>query len=91
MKPDDRLNNLFRAARQAPVPEARDLGFETRLLARMREERRGRLGTLAWRFIPYFAAVTVLAAAWYVFTPQPDAADLLALQWEEQELEAFFN
>ncbi len=76
MKPDERLNDLFRAARKAPVPEGRDLGFETRLLARLREEQRGGL---------------VVAALWYVATPQPDASDLLALQWEEQELAAFLN
>lgn len=91
MKPDERLNDLFRAARKAPAPEGRELGFETRLLARLREEQRGGLGMLAWRFLPYFAAVTVVAAVWYVATPQQDASDLLALQWEEQELAAFLN
>jgi len=91
MKPDERLNDLFRAARQALEPESSGLGFETRLLARLREEQRGGLGMLAWKFLPYFAAVTVAAAIWYAATPQPDAADLLALQWEEQEFAAFLN
>lgn len=91
MKPDDRLNDLFRAARKAPAPESRDLGFETRLLARLRDERRGSFGVLAWRLIPYFAAVTVLAGAWYFAVPNPDAFDLAALQGEDQELARFLN
>jgi hypothetical protein len=91
MNPDERLNDLFRAARKAPAPEGRDLGFETQLLARLRDEQRGGLGMLAWKFLPYFAAVTLVAAIWYAATPQPEAVDLLAFQWEEQELAALLN
>ena len=79
MNPDDQLNGLFRTARQEQY-EPRTLGMETRLLARIREERRKResVGWLAWRVAPFFAVVTLGVGVWAFFTPQPSPADQLA-------------
>jgi hypothetical protein len=67
MKPetDPLLDSLFRAARHAdpddfPVP----LGFETRLMARIREERRNAFPAICWRLSPVFASLLVLAVVW---------------------------
>jgi hypothetical protein len=65
MNPDQKLDNLFRAVRETP----RDLdraafAFETRLLARLREERAGSWDRLALKLSPLFAALVIGAAAW---------------------------
>jgi hypothetical protein len=41
-----------------------EYGFETRLLARLREERSTSVFAWAWRLCPYFAALAVAAAFW---------------------------
>lgn len=78
MNHDDRLNEIFRQARQAPLPEPGDFGFETRLLAGIRAERRPpMLGFFAWRLAPVFAAIALMAGVWDYNTPSPDQlADL---------------
>lgn len=77
MNPDDRLNRFFRNARLADC-EVRQTGFETRLRANLRAEHQRRDSTLAWRLVPYFAAVALIAAVWYVVTPGPGPVDELA-------------
>jgi hypothetical protein len=64
-KPDPQLDALFAAARAA-TPEASRLeyGFETRLLARLREDSGASLFAWAWRLCPFFAALA-LAVAWW--------------------------
>ena len=65
MKPDDSLDRLFAAARECKPNTARlDLGFEARVLARIREERGGAWFAWAWRMCPYFAALALAAGAW---------------------------
>lgn len=65
MNSDPKLDALFRAAREAAPDVARhQFGFETRLMARIREERRGSWMTIALRLSPFFAALVVAAAAW---------------------------
>jgi hypothetical protein len=60
-----RLNELFAAARRA-VPETSRLeyAFETRLLARVREERETSVQAWAWRLCPFFAALAVALTLW---------------------------
>jgi hypothetical protein len=63
----DRLDEVFRAARQAPTDTARlEFGFETRLLARLRAERTTALpwAEMVWRLVPVFAAVVVALGVW---------------------------
>jgi hypothetical protein len=60
-----RLDELFAAARRA-VPETSRLeyAFETRLLARLRDEREVSVQTWAWRLCPFFAAIALALTLW---------------------------
>jgi hypothetical protein len=60
-----RLDQLFASARRA-VPDTSRLeyAFETRLLARLREEREVSVQTWAWRLCPFFAAVAIALTLW---------------------------
>jgi len=62
--PDEKLDSLFRAARETPLSASTGYGFETRLLARIREERGASFFGIALRLSPIFAALAVAAAAW---------------------------
>jgi hypothetical protein len=62
---DPQLDALFRAARiDAPETARAEYGFETRLLARLREERGTSIFTWAWRLCPFFAVLAISAAFW---------------------------
>ena len=65
MKSDESLDALFTAARaNAPETERAAYAFETRVLARIREERGGSLFAWAWRLSPFLAALAIAAAVW---------------------------
>ncbi len=75
---DERLDALFAAARdEAPDVSRTEFAFETRVLARVREERRTSLLAWAWRLTPFFAALAILAGIWCYaqtgFETDPDA------------------
>lgn len=58
------LDALFAAARDEPRDTARlEFGFETRLAARLREERGASIFAWAWRLCPFFAALA-FAVGW---------------------------
>ena len=63
---DEELDSLLRAVRdEAPADLGRiEFGFETRLLARLREERRSSWLAWAWRLCPYAAALAIAAGVW---------------------------
>jgi len=66
MNPDQKLDALFRAARNdAPDTASAEFAFETRLLARLREERGSSWYSLALKLSPLFAALVIAAAAWF--------------------------
>lgn len=76
--PDDPLAALFAAAREeSPHVSRAEFAFETRVLARVREERRASLLTWAWRLSPFCAALAILAGIWCYartgFDTDPDA------------------
>jgi hypothetical protein len=77
MNSDPQLDALFRAARDAAPDTSRsEFGFETRLLARLRDERRGSWTWIGMRLCPFFAALVVAAAVFcrgYV-SIEPDAS-----------------
>jgi hypothetical protein len=63
----DNLDKLFKSARAAKPDTARaEYGFETRLMARLRNERANEQPwyAFAWRLVPIFAAVVVLLGVW---------------------------
>ena len=65
MNPEPDLDALFRAARSEALDTARvEFAFETRLLARLRDERGASIFSWAWRLAPFFAALA-LAAGWW--------------------------
>ncbi len=71
--PDEQLDALFRAAREQPIDTSRaEYGFETRLLARLREERGGSVNAWAWRLAPFFAALAIAAGLWTRSTARVD-------------------
>ena len=64
---DEQLNQLFRSARPTrPDTSRAEYGFETRLLATLREKRKQpmSLATLAWRLMPVFAAIVLVTGVW---------------------------
>ena len=65
MNPKPDLDALFRAARaDAPDTARVEFAFETRLLARLREDRGTSIFAWAWRLAPFFAAVAIAASWW---------------------------
>ncbi len=65
MNPDQKLDALLRAARgDAPDTASAEFAFETRLLARLREERASSWFAIALKLSPLFAALVIAAAAW---------------------------
>ena len=72
---NQRLDDLFASARRAVADTSRlEYAFETRLLARLREERESSVFAWAWRLAPFFAAVAVAATLWTRYAPEPSAS-----------------
>ena len=70
---DESLNLLFARARQTPPDTSRaEFGFETRLLAGLRDERsRKAAAPLVWRLCPWFAVAVAVLGFWTLLQP-PD-------------------
>ena len=65
MNPEPDLDALFSAVRaDAPDTARVEFAFETRLLARLREERGTSLFSWAWKLAPFFAAIAIAAGWW---------------------------
>ena len=70
---DDRIERLFAAARKfQPYNTNLEYGFETRVLAEIRERRDGRkpFFSWAWRFIPALVVVVMMLGAWTYISEQ---------------------
>jgi len=78
--PDSNLDRLLRAARAEGAPDTSrfEFAFETRVMARLREERSASIFTWSWKLAPFFAALA-LAAGWWSFTPSGQADSLAVL------------
>ena len=63
---DAQLAALFRAVRDEAATAAlsQEFAFETRLMARIREERGSSVFSWAWRLAPFFAALALAAGVW---------------------------
>jgi hypothetical protein len=64
---DERLERIFARAREAaPDISAVERGFETRVMARIRERREApeRWIAWAWRLAPVFLALTIVLGTW---------------------------
>ena len=74
MNPDP-LDSLFRAVRDdAPDTSRMEFGFETRVMARIRTERRSSWQGWAWRLCPFFTALAVAAGSW-MYSHRDNAPD----------------
>jgi hypothetical protein len=83
----DELDALFARARAArPDTAAAEYGFETRLMARLRERKRAgsmpMLGALSWRLLPVFGVIVLVLAFWHerVAADARDAEQITCLQ-----------
>ena len=76
LPPDEELDRLLHAARAGvPTELGRiEFAFETRLLARLREERRSSWLAWAWRLCPYAAALAIAAGVWS-YTQRDDSPE----------------
>ena len=78
---DNNLDRLFAAARKAELyKKEREFGFETRVLARIREKRveNGPFLFWSWRLMPFFVSVVICLAIWLSFFEPSRASDLIA-------------
>jgi hypothetical protein len=85
-EPDSKLDALLVRARAQRADTSRaEYGFETRLMARLRERRQPDAASLwsivTWRMVPFFAACVVALALWQaeVASASTDAATAAAL------------
>jgi hypothetical protein len=63
--PEETIERLLRAVRdEAPDTARLEFAFETRLLARLRDERSTSVFAWAWKLAPFFAAVVVAVGLW---------------------------
>jgi hypothetical protein len=79
---DEELDRYFALARNAaPDISGVERGFETRVMARIREAREERepWHAWAWRLAPIFLALTLLLGGWSVLYPPAHPADPVAM------------
>ncbi len=70
---DDRIERLFAAARKSqPYNTNLEYGFETRVMAKISEQRDGQkpFFSWAWRFIPALVVVVMMLGAWTYISEQ---------------------
>ncbi|MGE5284788.1 MAG: hypothetical protein ACM3OG_07450 [Actinomycetota bacterium] len=85
---DVELDRYFAVAREAtPDISGVERGFETRVMARIRESREGRepWHAWAWRLVPVFLALTLLLAGWSVLYPPVHPADPVGMLASESQ------
>jgi hypothetical protein len=89
-KADERLDHLFAAVRAERIDTAAlEEYFETRLLARIREQRSESIPwyALAWRMVPAFAVVAAtIAITTFTFAPTHSNDLLAALNADQDEM-----
>ncbi len=92
---DEKLDNLFAAARGVKPDTSRvEYGFETRLAARLRADRRQAVPwyAFAWKLIPAFAAVVVALGVWtFIDSGTGDLRNAITGDHDETTLAAFFT
>ncbi|MFA6054773.1 MAG: hypothetical protein WC769_05295 [Thermodesulfovibrionales bacterium] len=94
---DEKLDRLFAAARKAePYKKEIEYGFETRLMAKIRDqgERQTPFLLWAWRLIPVFASIVIFLGIWTYSSRYNSMTDLGAISMvgnEETTLLAFLT
>ena len=78
-KDDDWIERLFTAARNSHSYNANlEYGFETRLMAKIREQRGSQRAffSWAWRLIPALVSVVLMLGVWIFITEHRQLTDL---------------
>ncbi len=92
---DEKLDNLFAAARGVKPDTSRaEYGFETRLAARLRADRKQAVPwyAFAWKLIPAFAAVVVALGVWtFIDSSTGDLQSAITGDHDETTLAVFFT
>jgi hypothetical protein len=91
---DDQLNRLFTAARAEKRETWRaEFAFETRLLARLREQRQNIVPWFVWtwRLAPVFAAIVIALGVWNFTAPADPLADLVGDSSDDAALVAMLT
>ena len=79
---DDRIERLFAAARKSqPYNTHLEYGFETRVMAKIRERRNGQkpFFSWAWRFMPTLVVVVMMLGAWTYISEQSQLIGLSSI------------
>ena len=79
---DDRIERLFAAARKSqPYNANLEYGFETRVMAKIREGRNGQkpFFSWAWRLIPALVVVVMMLGAWTYISEQSQLIGLSSI------------
>jgi len=86
---DKRLDQLFAAARAESIDStAREAHFETRLMARIRENRAAQSEpwyALAWRMLPAYAGIMVVVAVCSITFNPSRSADIFSVLTGNQD------
>ena len=82
-KDDDGIERLFAAARKSqPYNANLEYGFETRVMAKISEQRDGQkpFFSWAWRFIPALVVVVMMLGAWTYISEQRQLIGLSSIE-----------
>ena len=96
-KDNDRIERLFAAARKSHVYDAKlEYGFETRVMAKIREQRNAQqpFFSWAWRLIPAFVSAVLILGIWTYMAEHKQLLDLSSITGinnEETMLVAFLT
>jgi hypothetical protein len=92
---DEKLDKLFATARGIkPDTERAEYGFETRLTARLRADRKQTVPwyAFAWKLIPAFTAVVVALGVWtFIESGTGDLQSAITGDHDESTLAALFT
>lgn len=94
---DEQLNSLFAAARSKKIDTSSlEYGFETRLMARIREKRERKLlwSSWVWRFVPVFATIALVIGLASLLIGPESSQDLFAAVtngYEENVMTSFLT
>ncbi|MGD0886727.1 MAG: hypothetical protein ABSA46_17945 [Thermodesulfovibrionales bacterium] len=79
---EEKIERLFASARKAELYElSRELGIETRVMAKIRATRQGRMPFLLWtsRLVPALVCIVILLGIWTYATEPHYTIDLSAV------------
>ena len=79
---NDRIERLFAAVRKAHLYDAKlEYGFETRVMAKIMEQRNAQkpFFSWAWRLVPAFVSAVLILGMWTYMTEHKELLDLSSI------------